>query len=344
MMRNNNKAPSRLDNLARACVRTTLATGLVAATLFSASAMAEKNLRLAGNFATTHSSSVAMEQFKARLPEVSKGALTVDVFPAMQLGGAKENIDQVRSGVLEMTWVGASYLSRIVPELEAVSLPFVYANREEAFKVVDGPVGTLLNEKLADKGFVALGFMELGSRQVTNSQHPIRTLADFDGLKIRLQPNETHLSTFRALGASPVSMGINEVYSALQQGVIDGQENPYSVIETQKFNEVQTYLTDTSHFFDFIVVVANKRKFDKLEPAEQQALRDTMGEAVAWQRAKAAEEDTAAKDKLVASNMELVAVSPELRQQMRERTAPVIEALKDRIGADVIDAVLAEVQ
>jgi tripartite ATP-independent transporter DctP family solute receptor len=262
----------------------------------------------------------------------------------MQLGGAKENIDQVRSGVLEMTWVGASYLSRIVPELEAVSLPFVYANREEAFKVVDGPVGTLLNEKLADKGFVALGFMELGSRQVTNSQHPIRTLADFDGLKIRLQPNETHLSTFRALGASPVSMGINEVYSALQQGVIDGQENPYSVIETQKFNEVQTYLTDTSHFFDFIVVVANKRKFDKLEPAEQQALRDTMGEAVAWQRAKAAEEDTAAKDKLVASNMELVAVSPELRQQMRERTAPVIEALKDRIGADVIDAVLAEVQ
>jgi TRAP-type transport system periplasmic protein len=342
-MRNNNKTSSRMDTLARTCVRTTLATAL-AASLFSASVMAETNLRLAGNFATTHSSSVAMEQFKQRLPELSGGALTVDVFPAMQLGGAKENIDQVRSGVLEMTWVGASYLSRIVPELEAVSLPFVYANRDEAFKVVDGPVGDLLNEKLADKGFVALGFMELGSRQVTNSQHPIRTIADFEGLKIRLQPNETHLSTFRALGASPVSMGINEVYSALQQGVIDGQENPYSVIETKKFNEVQTYLTDTSHFFDFIVVVANKRKFDKLEPAEQQALRDAMGEAVASQRAKAADEDTAAKDKLVAAKMELVAVSPELRQQMRERTAPVIEALRERIGSDVIDAVLAEVQ
>jgi TRAP-type C4-dicarboxylate transport system substrate-binding protein len=92
------------------------------------------------------------------------------------------------------------------------------------------------------------------------------------------------------------------------------------------------------------VVVANKRKFDKLEPTEQKALREAMGEAVTWQRTRAADEDTAARDKLVAANMELVAVSPELRQQMRERTAPVIDALKERIGADVIDAVLAEVQ
>ncbi|MFC6671615.1 TRAP transporter substrate-binding protein [Marinobacterium aestuariivivens] len=330
---------NKMSSLAKNCVKTALAAALSAA-VFSGSVAAD-NLRLAGNFPTTHSSSIAMEQFKERLPELSGGELTVDVFPAMQLGGAKENIDQVRSGVLEMTWVGASYLSRIVPELEAVSLPFVYANRDEAFKVVDGPVGDMLNEKLAEKGFIALGFMELGSRHVTNSQHPIKTLADFDGLKIRLQPNETHLATFRALGASPVSMGINEVYSALQQGVIDGQENPYSVIESRKLNEVQTYLTDTSHFFDFIVVVANKRKFEKLEPSEQQAVRDAMAEAVTWQRAKAAEEDSAAREKL-AANMQLVEVTPELRQQMRERTAPVIESLKERIGADLIDAVLAE--
>ncbi|NVK40921.1 MAG: TRAP transporter substrate-binding protein [Oceanospirillaceae bacterium] len=338
----NNNTSSRIGTVTSGCVKATLAAALSAA-LFSGSVAAD-NLRLAGNFATTHSSSVAMERFKERLPEVSGGELTVDVFPAMQLGGAKENIDQVRSGVLEMTWVGTSYLSRIVPELEALSLPFAYSSREEAFKVVDGPVGEMISEKLAEKGFVALGYMELGSRQVTNSQHPIKTIADFDGLKIRLQPNETHLATFRALGASPVSMGINEVYSALQQGVIDGQENPYSVIETQKFNEVQTYLSDTSHFFDFIAVVANKRKFEKLEPAEQQAVRDAMAEAVAWQRAKAAEEDTAAREKLVEANMELVEVTPELRQQMRERTAPVVAELKERLGADLIDAVLAEVQ
>ena len=333
---------NKMSFLTKGCVKATLAVALSAA-MFSGTAAAE-NLRLAGNFATTHSSSAAMERFKERLPEVSGGELTVNVFPAMQLGGAKENIDQVRSGVLEMTWVGTSYLSRIVPELEALSLPFAYSSREEAFKVVDGAVGEMINEKLAEKGFVALGYMELGSRQVTNSQRPIKTIADFDGLKIRLQPNETHLATFRALGASPVSMGINEVYSALQQGVIDGQENPYSVIETQKFNEVQAYLSDTSHFFDFIVVVANKRKFEKLEPAEQQALRDAMSEAVAWQRARAAEEDTTAREKLVEAKMQLVEVSPELRQQMRERTAPVIADLKERLGDDLIDAVLAEVQ
>src|SRR5439155_24731858 len=126
---------------------------------------------------------------------------------------------------------------------------------------VDGPIGQLLDGKLADKGIVSLGFMELGGRHVTNSKRPIRTLEDLKGLKIRMQPNETHLATFRALGANPVAMDIKELYSALQQGVVDGQENPYSIIEANRFGEVQKYLSNTVHFFDFIAIVANRRQF-----------------------------------------------------------------------------------
>jgi len=187
----------------------------------SNNAHAEK-IRIAGNFAVDHSSSKAMEIFKSELASLTGGKLTADIFPAMQLGGAKENVDQVRSGAIMGTWLGISYLSRTVPELEAVSLPFAFANREQAFKVIDSKVGDMLNKKLDEKGFTTLGYMELGSRNVTNNKRPLKTMADFKGLKIRMQPNETHLASFRAIGASPTPMGIKEVYSAMQQGVLDG--------------------------------------------------------------------------------------------------------------------------
>lgn len=321
----------------------------VAAAVLAVSAAASipakaETLRIAGNFAVEHSSSLAMERFVEALAEKTGGAVSAQIFPAMQLGGAEENVDQVRSGVLFGTWVGAAYLSRTVPELEAVSLPFAYPDRETAFAVIDGEVGDLLNDRLAERGFVALGWMELGSRNVTNNVRSIETVKDFEGLKIRLQPNETHLATFRAIGANPVSMGIKEVYSALQQGVLDGQENPYSIILTRRFNEVQQHLSDTAHFFDFISVVASKRAFDRLSDEHRQAVRDAMAEAVEWQRARAAEEDDAAREELAAAGMVFTPISDETRAELRTRTAPVVDELKERIGAEVVEAVLQQIE
>jgi len=315
----------------------------VAATIMGTAAMAQaEKIRIAGNFAGDHSSSLAMKIFKEEVEKSTKGALTVDLFPDMQLGGAQENVDQVRSGTVFATWISIAYLSRTVPELEAVSLPFVFANREQAFKVMDGKVGEILDKKLAAKGYTSLGYMELGSRNVTNNVRPLKSLEDFKGLKVRLQPNETHIATFRAIGASPVSMGIKEVYSALQQGVLDGEENPYSIILTRRFNEVQKYLSDSGHFFDFIIVAANKRKFDGLKPEMKKAVRAAMGKAVAWQRKKAAEEDLAARDKLIKQGMQFDSISPEVRAQLTKATAGVVGELRKKIGSDTIDAVLAE--
>src|SRR5207244_6030437 len=198
----------------------------------------------------------------------------------------------VRAGTLQMILVGMAFLSRTVPELEAISLPFQFDSRQQAFKVVDGPIGQLLDGKLADKGIVSLGFMELGGRHVTNSKRPIRTLEDLKGLKIRMQPNETHLATFRALGANPVAMDIKELYSAMQQGVVDGQENPFSVIRASRYYEVPIFVSNTAHFFDFINVVANRRAFEALPVAQQKMLRESMAKAVAWQRSRAAAEET----------------------------------------------------
>jgi tripartite ATP-independent transporter DctP family solute receptor len=303
---------------------------------------AQQKLQIAGNFATEHPSSVAVEQvFKKEIARLTNNQLQVDVFPAMQLGGAKENVDAVRSGTLAITWVGAAFLSRIAPELEAVSLPFVFTNRESAFRVIDGPVGTAIDHKLNDKGFIVLGWMELGMRHVTNSRGPIRSMADLKGLKVRLQPNETHLATFRAMGANPVAMDVKELYSALEQHVVDGQENPYTVISAGRYAEVQKYLSNSGHFFDFIAVVASKKAFDQLKPEYQKAVREAMTATVAFQRKLAAEEE-AKQLALLKGKMTYTELTPAAREEMRKATAPVIDEVKKRAGADLVNQVLAE--
>ena len=314
---------------------------LAFAALLAAGPAAAQQLRIASNFPTQHTSSVAMEQFKADFEAAAKKEVTVDLFPAMQLGGAQENVDQTRSGAIFGTVIGAAFLSRTVPEISALSVPFLFTGREQAFRVVDGKVGKLIAEKLEAKGFHLHGFMELGSRNVSNNKQPIKTLADFKGLKIRLQPDDIHLATFRALGANPVAMDIKEVYSALQQGVLDGQENPYAVIRDRNFNQVQKFLTGTGHFFDFIIIVSNKKRFDALKTQHRGALEESMRKAVRKQREEAAKADLEALEELKSRGMQFETPSPQLVAEMRKATAGVLEILKKKVDPKLVDEVIA---
>lgn len=309
--------------------------------LLTCGGAAAQQLRIASNFPTQHTSSVAMEQFKADVEAATKKAVTVDLFPAMQLGGAQENVDQTRSGAIFGTVIGAAFLSRTVPEISALSVPFLFTNREQAFRVVDGKVGGLIGERLGAKGFHLHSFMELGSRNVSNSKQPIKTLADFKGLKIRLQPDDIHLATFRALGANPVAMDIKEVYSALQQGVLDGQENPYAVIRDRNFNQVQKFLTGTGHFFDFIIVVSNKKRFDAMKVEQRGAIEEAMRKAVRRQREDAAKADLEALEELKKRGMQFEQASPQLVAEMRKATAGVLELLKKKVEPKLVDDVIA---
>lgn len=322
----------------------TLLAGALALGLGSVGAQAQTTLRIVGNFAKEHPSSVAMLLFQSEVKRLTNDQIKVEIFDNMQLGGAKENVDATRAGTVFATWVGMAFLSRTVPELEAVSLPFLFPSREAAFKVIDGPVGALLDKKLADKGFASLGFMELGSRQVTNSKRPIVTLDDFKGLKIRLQPNETHLATFRALGANALAMDVKEIYSAMQQSVIDGQENPFINIQTSRYFEVQKYLTKSDHFFDFISVVANKRQFEALKPEHKAAVQTAMKAAIAQQRSVAARADAEALEDLKKKGMEYNELTPAVVDQLRKATSGIVDDLRKRLGNELIDSVLAEVR
>lgn len=299
-------------------------------------AHAKQTIRVAGNFAAEHSSSLAMAKFEEEVERLSSGEIDVNIFPAQQLGGAAENVQAVKLGSIEMMWVGTAYLTRTVPGLEIIGLPFQFKDREQAFAIVDGPVGAALDEKLADEGMTSLGYMELGFRQLTNNVRPIETVEDIEGLKIRLQPNETHLATFRALGANPVALDVKELYSALEQGVIDGQENPFAIINVAGYAEVQKYVSNTGHFFDFISVVGNKEWFDGLDSDTQQIVIDAMGTAIAYQRELAEEQDAAGLDQLVEKGMTFTEVSPQLAAALREKTAGVAADTKSRIDPDLV--------
>ena len=209
-------------------------------TALATPAAAQQRLRIAGNFALDHSSTLAIEQFKKEVEASTKGALIIETFPNMQLGGAQENVSQTRAGTIAMTWVGMAFLSRTVPELEALSLPFMFPNREVAYKVMDGPMGDVINGKLADKGFVALGYMELGPRQVTNNQRPIKTVADLKGLKMRIGGLAGQV--LAKLGVIGQQIAGGDIYPALERGTIDAAEwvGPYDD-EKLGFNKVAKF-------------------------------------------------------------------------------------------------------
>jgi tripartite ATP-independent transporter DctP family solute receptor len=321
-----------------------MAAMFAAGVMLSSQAYTTETLRVAGNFPVEHSVSRAMSIFKTEVETASNGEIKVDLFPAMQLGGATENVDQVRSGSIFAVFTSIAYFSRSVPEYEAVSLPFLFSNRDQAFRVMDGPVGEQLDEKMQALGFVNLGYGELGFRHVTNNLRPITSVEDFKGMRIRLQPNEVHLQTFRALGANPVSMDVSELYSALQQGVMDAQENPYNIIFSRRFNEVQKHFSDTGHFYDFINVAANKGIYDRLSEEHRKIIHEATQKSVEWQRMTAAAEEESWRERLVEAGMIFTPISDDLRADLRAATMNVSESLKDRVDADFLKLVIQEVQ
>jgi TRAP-type transport system periplasmic protein len=329
-------------NLLRSFIGASVATATALLLAASGSHAQQVVLRMGSAFGAEHTSSKAMEIFKTEVARRSQGAIDIGLFPDMQLGGAKELIDDVRAEKLFATWVGIAFVSRLVPEIEAVSLPFVFKNYDHAMRAVDGAVGKLIEAKLSAKGFTALAWMELGARHVTNSSRPLKSPDDFKGLKIRVQPNETHMAAFRALGANPVAMDIKDVYAATRHGDIDGEENPYSVIHANKYFETQKYLSDSGHILDLIVVIANKKTLAGLPLEQQKAIRDAARVAALQQQKTAAQGEMTALSNLIAKGMQFDPIPAAMRAALRKSTASVIDSVRSRVGDALVNQVVAE--
>jgi len=294
-------------------------------------------IRFSGFNPPEASNSRARDYFKEELEKMTQGKVIVESFHSAVLGGAKEQVDMVKSGTLFMTEMGLAYFSGWAPALEVAQLPFLWKDSATAQKVMTGNLGNELLMQLDKAGFKGLGFWAIGYRNIVNNKRPIKEIDDFKGLKIRLQPSKVMLETFRVLGANPIPMDIKEVYSGLQQGVIDGSENPNGYLLTQRTWEVTKYLTLSPIFFDYMICVANKEMFNKLPKDVQSDILKVMQKATERQWELAGTEDREAYEKLIKNGMIANKIEPTQLGVMREITRPVYKTRESSIGKDWIE-------
>ena len=215
--------------------------------------------------------------FKKIVEQKTAGRVKVEVYPANQLGKEREQFEGVKLGNIEMCMIAEGPMAGFFPEIMVIGIPYLFSNEAVAWRALDGPFGKALFEEMRKKtGVRALGIGENGFRNFTNRVRPIRTPDDLKGLKIRTMENPAHMAMVRALGASPTPIAWGEVYMALQQGVVDGQENPVSVIEVAKFYEVQKYLTLDGHVYSILPILISEKFYQSLPPDIKKIIADTV--------------------------------------------------------------------
>ena len=274
---------------------------------------------------TDHPVSLGVKRFAELVAQKSGGKLKVQEYPASQLGSEMQQQSALRGGVQEMTAPATTSLAGIVKEFGLLDFPFSVSTFEQADALLDGPLGKALLAKLPDKGLVGLGYWDLGFRNVTNSRRPIARPEDLDGIKIRVIPNPVFLETFKAFGANPVPLSFGELYQALESRAVDAQENPLSVILSNKFFEVQKYLSMTNHVYAANILLVGKRFWDRLTPAEQRILQEAADESRGDQRQASRAAARRAADELKAKGMQINEIAPAEQARMQALARPVTD-------------------
>ncbi|MGE4296897.1 MAG: DctP family TRAP transporter solute-binding subunit [Desulfovibrionaceae bacterium] len=281
------------------------------------------------------------DYFANLVKEKTKGEVDVRVFPSSQLGGQKDLIEGLIFGTIDMALVGTAVLGQFQPQISLFDLPFLFKDRAHAYKSLD-TVGMDLGKPMEAKGIKLLGYMENGIRHLTNNVREVKTPADMKGLKIRVMTNKIYIEMMKALGASPTPMAFGELYSAMQQGTVDGQENPSAHIWTKRFFEVQKYASLTAHAYAPEPVVISMITWAKLTPAQRTAIQEAANEAVAWQRKLSEEQDSEYWDKIKATGK--ITVTEVDRAPFIAATKPVYDMFADQVGADNIKRIEALAQ
>ncbi|MFS8580170.1 MAG: DctP family TRAP transporter solute-binding subunit, partial [Novibacillus thermophilus] len=285
----------------------------------------------------TGSTHLGMEKFEELVETNSDGQIEVEIYPNGQLyASEREAIEAVQAGLIEMTVTASAPVAGFKSEFLALDLPFLFSDHETAYEALDGELGQKLLDLLPDVGLRGLGYGETGMRQFTNSQHPIEKPEDFNGLKIRTMENQVQIETFNALGATAEPFAFGELYSALQQNVFDGMDNPLNLIHQMKFYEVQDYLTVSNHSYTATVAFINDNFFTQLPEELQGVVQDAALEALDYQRGLARQQDDEGLE-VINENMEINELTPEQRNTFIEALEPVYSSFEEEIGAEILE-------
>ena len=319
-----------------------LAAALVGLSAPDATAQAGKTLkiRFGNSQGLGETTADTMADFKKEVEAKSNGQIQVELYPSGQLGKIEEVVEMLRSGAVQMHVNSPQYLAKWYPEIQVTSLPYLFDSPEAADRTLDGPFGTELRAKIQEKtDFVIMGYEEYGLKHVFNRKRPVRTIEDLRGLKLRVIASPVTLKAFQSLGASPIGMAFSEIYSAMQTGVVDGGELPFTSIFGAKLYEVTRYISTTGHFFELALVVGSKSWLSSLTPEQRKIVMDAAQNMATTARTTSRASQATARGFMASKGVEINDVAPAELAKMRAAVAPVYDWARQQWG----DAYVAQV-
>ncbi len=318
----------------------TLVVAFAAATSFNAWAQAPIVIKFSHVVAVDTPKGQAAERFKAVAEKLTGGKVKVEVYPNSQLYKDKEELEALQLGAVQMLAPSLAKFGPLgVKEFEVFDLPYLFPSKEALYRVTEGPVGKGLLQKLDAKGIVGLAYWDNGFK-VMSANKPLKTPADFRGLKMRIQASKVLDAQMRALGANPQVLAFSEVYQALQTGVVDGTENPPSNMYTQKMHEVQKHVTVSNHGYLGYAVIVNKKFWDGLPADIRASLAKAMAEATTFEKAIAQRDNDLAMEAMRKSGKTAIHVqTPQEQAAWRTAMLPVQKDMEGRVGKELVASI-----
>ena len=285
---------------------------------------------------------VGVQRFAELVSEKSAKKITIKVFPSGTLGGDIQTVSAMQGGTIEMTTMPPGLLVGLSKEFGVFDLPFLFDDFQQADTVLDGPIGKKFLDKVP-QGLIGLAYWDHGFRNVSNSKRPIQKLEDMQGLKLRVIQAPLMLDLFKELGSNAVPMPFTELYTAMETGAVDGQDNPIVAFETNKFYEVQKHLATTRHVYNPLIVLIGKKVWDQLSVDERKIIADAANETRAYQRKASREMEAKALDSARKHGTLVTEISPQERDRMRAKAKPVTDKYTKELGEDMVREVRAEI-
>jgi len=300
-------------------------------------ASAEETLKMNISIAQNSHYGVAIDTFAKELEKRTNGRYKVQNFYSGALGAERESIEGVQLGTMDLTMTSTGPVPNFVPEVAILDIPFLFRDYAHARSVLDGPIGQELLTKFDAKGLKALAWGENGFRHMTNNKRPVNVPEDLRGLKMRTMENPIHIQAYKQFGILPTPMAFTEVFTALQQGTVDGQENPLSVISAGKLGQVQKHVSLTGHVYSPALILMSKARWDKLSAEDKQAFLDSAKEAVKANRARIDEDERRVIGELKGQGVTVVETVD--KSKFQAALAPTFVEFGKRFGQDNIDRI-----
>ncbi|MDZ5783920.1 DctP family TRAP transporter solute-binding subunit [Marinococcus luteus] len=298
-----------------------------------------KKMRLAVATSEDRSLTQGLYEFQEIVEEETNGEIDVEVYPSGVLGGDRQVLEGMQLNTIQGTTVSTGPVAQFAPVFNLFDLPYLFEDRETAHETLDSSIGEDLLEELPEQNLVGLNYWENGFRQLTNSQREIDSLEDVEGLDIRTLENDLHMQLWEELGANPTPMSYTELYVGLEQGTVDGQENPVGNVVNDNFYEVQPYLTETDHVYNASLFALSKPFWDSLSDEEKTIVENAADEAKEYQRDLNEEESEEGIDFLKEQGVTVTELSDSEKENFEEAAQPVYDTFTEEHGSEELDRI-----